>query len=141
MARPTRTGASGPPTPFPAPGASPCATSTLDGAPRPSPPCGSRPRARARPRSRCRSPKPLCSSSLLAPAGDWTADFFAWQRKVTGSDGKATWQLAAGEYRFRLESGEDGHFPFPDPEQAEEKPRVVPIVWTEEGPLVREIRL
>jgi len=77
--------------------------------------------------------------AVLAPPADWTADF-PMGVEQTGADGRATWKLAAGEYRFRLETGVEQDF-FLELEQPREDQRIAPIVWTAEGPLVREIRL
>ncbi len=79
--------------------------------------------------------------SLLGPPGDEFADFLVWVRRETDAEGRATWTLASGEYRFRLDPPPE-EFPFfPGLEESQEKQRIAPVVWTLEGPLTGEVRL
>jgi hypothetical protein len=76
--------------------------------------------------------------ALLGPAGDSAGDH-AWQRHQTDARGRVRWKLAAGEYRFRLQK--PGERAFPESQDSGEPQRVAPIVWTDAGPLVHEVRL
>ena len=76
--------------------------------------------------------------SLLGPAdGGLDADF-PWARQSTDDRGRASWTLASGEYRFRRASDDED---FPPEERGGELPPTATVLWTEGGPLTREVRL
>ncbi len=84
---------------------------------------------------------PLANRSiwLLGPRGIDPGAFAPWFQRKTDNEGRATWKLAAGEYRFHLDPPGE-RLPYFPTGSAEEE-HTAPAIWTEEGPLVREIRL